>query len=86
MTSDNQTPKSDNELIVGAVLLLSDAQKADREKCLKDGLKDEVCKKCGRLFLAHVHFVRCYLKPCPISNGVSVLDMMLNEIDNQPKP
>jgi len=40
---------------------------ADRHaEALAQGYKDETCSKCGTVFLAHIHFVRCHAKPCPM--------------------
>lgn len=38
----------------------------NREQALADGYKDETCPKCGALFEAQIHFVRCDAKPCPM--------------------
>ena len=64
-----------------AISKLTPEQKAEHDKCIKDGYKDELCSKCGDVFLAHVHFVRCDNKPCPMSNGKSFLDMWIDAIE-----
>ena len=52
-------------------------QAASHVECLTDdNLKDEHCTKCARLLPANQHLIRCYYKPCPMSNGVSLLDML----------
>lgn len=62
---------------------LSPELKVEHDKCIAEGLKDEFCPKCDRLFLAHHHFVRCNEKSCPMSNGVSFLDMMIESLDRR---
>lgn len=37
-----------------------------RDQAIVDGYKDETCAKCGTLFEAHVHFIRCEARPCPM--------------------
>lgn len=37
-----------------------------REQALAEGYKDEVCPKCGTLFEAQIHLVRCDARPCPM--------------------
>jgi hypothetical protein len=42
-------------------------QTPDRHaQALADGYKDETCPKCGTLFEAHIHFVHCTARPCPM--------------------
>lgn len=36
------------------------------DEALAQGYKDETCSKCGAPFLAHIHFVRCDARPCPM--------------------
>jgi len=33
---------------------------------LANGYKDETCPHCGAVFLAHIHFIRCDHRPCPM--------------------
>lgn len=33
---------------------------------LAEGFVDETCSHCGTLFPAHVHFIRCERRPCPM--------------------
>lgn len=50
-----------------------------REQALADGYKDEICPKCGTLFEAQIHFIRCDAVPCPMRSTVetrSVLDRL----------
>jgi len=38
-------------------------------EALEDGYKDEICPKCGIVFLAHFHFVNCekiHCGECPM--------------------
>lgn len=35
-------------------------------QAIAEGYKDETCGECGRLFPAHVHFIRCSKRPCPM--------------------
>lgn len=37
-----------------------------REEALAAGYKDETCAKCGILFEAQIHFIRCDARPCPM--------------------
>lgn len=69
--------------IKAAVALLDQAAKKDHDNCIKEGLKDEFCPKCNRLFLAHYHFVRCENKPCPMSNGKTFLEMLGEVIEKE---
>jgi hypothetical protein len=50
---------------IGSVTFCSDCMRRHRE-ALAEGLKDETCAKCGAIFYAHIHFVRCEAKPCPM--------------------
>lgn len=65
---------------------LSPELKLEHDKCLSEGLKDERCKKCDRIFLAHHHFVNCVDKPCPMSNGKTFIDMLHEAISEAPAP
>jgi hypothetical protein len=53
-----------------------EAWKARQAVAEAQGHKSEVCS-CGVVFLAFHHFCRCAVKDCPISDGVSVLERML---------
>jgi hypothetical protein len=44
---------------------MPDLEELQRE-ALAQGYKDETCSKCGTVFKAYVHFVRCDAKPCPM--------------------
>jgi hypothetical protein len=37
-----------------------------REAAIAQGYTDETCAKCGTLFEAHHHFVRCDARDCPM--------------------
>lgn len=39
-----------------------------RQHCeaVAEGLKDETCPRCSAVFYAHIHFVRCENRPCPM--------------------
>jgi len=56
-------------------------RKAERLKCIEEGLKDEMCEKCGVAFLADQHFIRCDVDraECPMmgADSKSMLDMLL---------
>lgn len=52
--------------------------KSKQDEAVKEGYKSEVCK-CGVVFLAFHHWCRCSAEGCPMSNGVSMLDMMIRE-------
>ena len=48
----------------------------------EEGYKDEFCPECGRLFMAHEHFIRCDKvrhKECPMHDGKpSLLDQIID--------
>ena len=46
---------------------MSDIETLQAE-ALARGYKDETCPKCGAIFKAHIHFVRCEAKPCPMAS------------------
>lgn len=48
------------------------------KEALAEGYKDEKCLKCGTVFLAHHHMVRCDDPNCPMKTpgGKSLLDML----------
>jgi hypothetical protein len=71
-----------NKRIIEEIKKLSPEKLEDHDNCIKKGYKDEICPKCNTIFLANVHFVRCDEKPCPMSNGKSLLDMILEQIDS----
>ena len=68
-------------ILKNALANLNDEQRKDHDECIAEGYKDEFCPKCGELFLANVHFVRCYAKDCPMSNGKTLLDMWKEQIE-----
>ena len=39
-----------------------------RQEAIAEGFKDETCAKCGTLFEAHIHFVRCDADDCPMKS------------------
>ena len=46
-----------------------------------DGYRNEVCEKCGGVFLAFKHFVNCPESNCPMrGTGPSVAEMILDEM------
>ena len=45
---------------------LGGADMTPRERALADGYKDETCPRCGAVFEAQIHFIRCDAKPCPM--------------------
>jgi hypothetical protein len=57
---------------------------ARRNEAIAEGYKDEVCD-CGRLFLAHHHFVRCDVSGCPMrsADGKSLAQMMLDRMEEK---
>jgi hypothetical protein len=52
--------------------------KKARQEAIQEGYKDEKCLKCGTVYLAHHHFVRCNDPDCPMKTpgGKSLLDML----------
>ena len=48
-------------------------------QAIAEGYKDEVCKECGVMFLAHIHFIRCDHSKCPMSSGKTFFEMWLEE-------
>jgi ribosomal protein S27AE len=68
--------KKEKKILADALSNLNDEQRKDYDECIKRGYKDEFCPKCGSLFLANIHFIRCSANDCPMSNGKSLLDMM----------
>ena len=49
------------------------------QESIAEGYTDEYCEKCGQVYLAHFHFVRCDDPDCPMKTpgGKSLLDMLL---------
>jgi hypothetical protein len=39
------------------------------QEALAEGYKDEVCPRCGVVFLAFYHFVKCSEDICPMKDG-----------------
>ncbi len=74
-----------NQRIKQAIASLSDELKIEHDKCIAEGLTDEICPKCGQVFLAHIHFVRCVEKDCPMSNGKSFIDMWVEAAEKVEK-
>jgi hypothetical protein len=56
------------------------------QEALAEGYKDEVCLKCGQVYLAHFHFVRCNEPDCPMKTpgGKSLLEMLLGTDEEKP--
>lgn len=54
-------------------------------EAIAQGYKDETCSRCGTVFLAHIHFIRCNARPCPMlpDKPRSILDMMLEQRASQ---
>ena len=53
------------------------------KEALAEGYKDEKCPKCGTMFLAHHHFVRCNEAECPMKSTTdtkSVLEHILGDV------
>lgn len=50
-----------------------------------DSDKDEVCKKCGTLFEAHIHFVRCDAPDCPMRSTKERRSILERLTDTQEK-
>lgn len=67
--------------IENAIALLDDATRLEHDKCIAEGLKDEICPQCGEVFLAHIHFIRCNMKGCPMSDGETFFDKLMKAID-----
>jgi len=71
--------------IKNAIKKLTPELKEKHKEALAEGYKDEVCKKCGTVLLAHHHFVHCVnarLGECPMVSKKmpkSLLDMMVGE-------
>jgi hypothetical protein len=38
------------------------------DEAIAAGYKDEMCPKCGTLFAAQIHFIRCDAEPCPMKS------------------
>jgi hypothetical protein len=57
---------------------MTDTERLHAE-ALANGYKDETCSRCGAEFLAHIHFIRCDHRPCPMlsDNSKSVAEMLL---------
>ncbi len=47
-----------------AISELSLSLSEKHKEALKEGYKDELCPKCGAVYLAHHHFVACGLARC----------------------
>lgn len=54
MTDDNDQIRIEN-----FINALDDNAKKLHEEALEEGYEDKICPKCGVVFLAHHHFVRC---------------------------
>lgn len=52
------------------------------QEAIGEGYKDEVCPKCGAIFLAHHHLLDCPDRDCPMkgNDGKSILEMLLEEL------
>ena len=62
-----------------------EADYAGRQReCRAEGLKDEVCGKCGVVYLACIHFVRCADPDCPMKgpDKRSLLECLLPELSS----
>lgn len=49
---------------------------------IAEGYKDETCSRCGVLFEAHIHFIRCGANPCPMRSTKdhrSLLEMIAGD-------
>lgn len=47
---------------------------------MDDGYKDETCGKCGAVFKAHIHFIRCDATLCPMvstADGRTLLERFI---------
>jgi uncharacterized C2H2 Zn-finger protein len=42
------------------------SEMTSRDQAIAEGYKDEACPKCGAVFEAQIHFIRCDAKPCPM--------------------
>lgn len=77
----------DEDKINAAIKILTPKQLKLHKKAIEiDGYKDEICPKCGVVFLAHYHFVNCHhahCGKCPMvrTNSESLLKMLLGEKD-----
>ncbi len=49
-----------------AIVALGSHERSLREKALEQGCRDETCPRCGTLFLAHKHFIKCEEADCPM--------------------
>ena len=56
-----------------------------RAEAIQEGYNDEFCEKCGTVFLAHHHFVRCDKADCPMKEkgGKSLLEALLGDPENE---
>ena len=54
-------------------------------EALAQGYKDETCSRCGGFFPAHIHFVRCDKRPCPMISTTDV-HSLLDRIADSIKP
>ena len=74
---------NDDPQVQSKVAALSSSDKALYEAALTEGLTNEKCMKCGVIFLAHHHFIRCayaVLGECPmVSDTESVLHKILKD-------
>lgn len=56
-------------------------------EAIAEGYKDETCPKCGTLFEAHIHFIRCDAESCPMKSTKdtrTLLDMFVGD-ETEPK-
>lgn len=72
-----------NKAITESINSLNDRMKDEHEKCIAQGYKDEICPKCDCVFLAHHHFVNCNIETCPMSNGMTLFQMMDEQLKSQ---
>ena len=56
---------------------------ATQDKAISEGYKNEVCS-CGVVFLAFHHFTTCRKVGCPFSDGISLLDRLVESCELQP--
>ena len=84
-------PQTNDIRILQAIDLLDEKQQFLHATALAEGYKDEVCNKCGLVFMAFHHFVRCQDPTCPMiardkdGKSKTVLEMMLSGLKAEPK-
>lgn len=79
MKSEKVIVPLDDPIILSMVEAMDDITIEKYYAALDEGYNNERCLKCGVLFLAHIHFIRCDEPNCPMKGTPSLFDMLFSE-------